>query len=139
MQQIVRFGISLDRDLLKKFDELCCRRGNPSRSEAIRDLIRQELVKKNWNAGFRTSYATLTLVYDHHQNELAQKLTGLQHEFHSAIISSMHIHLDENNCLEVMVLKGTGSHLHQLSTQLQAIKGVKHSELSIVASDPCIT
>lgn len=139
MQQIVRFGISLDRDLLKNFDELCCRRSKPSRSEAIRDLIRQELVKKNWHASSRTSYATLTLVYDHHQSELAQKLTELQHEFHSAIISSMHIHLDENNCLEVMVLKGTNHYLHKLSTQLQAIRGVKHSELSIAASDPCLS
>ena len=130
MGKTIRFGVSLDSELLEQFDSLCSKRGNPSRSEAIRDLIRQELVRKEWENGAQPSAATLTLVFDHHRSDLAQKLTELQHESHEFIVASMHVHLDHDNCLEVLVLMGPAAELRALADKLTAVKGVKHGELS---------
>lgn len=134
MGQTIRFGVSLDSELLEKFDALCAKRGNPSRSEAIRDLIRQELIREEWENETQSSAATLTLVFDHHRSDLAQKLTELQHESHESIIASMHVHLDHDNCLEVLVLMGPAAKLRALADKLTAVKGVKHGELSLATT-----
>ena len=131
---IIRFGISLEGALLKNFDRLIRGKGYPSRSEAIRDLIREELVKKQWEEGTREAVASVTLVYDHHTRELANTLTGLQHKFHKEILSSMHVHLDAHNCLEVIVLKGPAVDLRAISDRLIGTRGVKHGKLTITTT-----
>lgn len=134
MSKLIRFGVSLDDELLERFDRLCARRGYAARSEAIRDLIRTSLVEEEWNEGGHEVAGSLTLVYDHHTGNLSHRLTGVQHDFHSYIIASMHVHLDHDNCLETLVLKGPASELRQLAEQLIAIKGVKHGELTLATT-----
>jgi len=133
MSSIVRFGVSLERDLLEKFDSLIESRNYTNRSEAIRDLIRQELVSKEWLEGEDVAGA-ITLVYDHHKRELLNKITDIQHDFQSIIISTQHIHLDHNNCLELIAVRGNPSQVKRLAEKLKAIKGVKHATLSMTTT-----
>jgi CopG family nickel-responsive transcriptional regulator len=130
MSSIARFGISLDKGLLDKFDKLIESKSYTNRSEAFRDLIRQELVKKEWLDADEVIGA-VTLVYDHHKRELVNTLLDIQHEFGSCIISSQHIHIDHNNCLEILAVKGSAEKIQRLSENLKAVKGVKHSTLSM--------
>jgi len=130
MSSIARFGISLDKGLLEKFDRLIESKSYTNRSEAFRDLIRQELVKKEWQ-GAHEVVGAITLIYDHHRRELVNKLLDIQHEFGSCIISSQHIHIDHNNCLEILAVKGSPEKVQRLSDNLKAVKGVKHSTLSM--------
>ena len=134
MGKTIRFGVSLDSDLLDKFDSLCEDQSYQTRSEAIRDLIRNTLVKKEWEDTDREIAGTLTMVYDHHQSQLAQRLTELQHEAHEVILSSLHVHLDHSNCLEVLVLKGSGDVVRRLGQKLISTKGVKHGKLSLTTT-----
>jgi len=134
MGKTIRFGVSLDSDLLDKFDLLCEEQSYQTRSEAIRDLIRNTLVKKEWEDTDREIAGTLTMVYDHHQSQLAQRLTELQHEAHHVILSSLHVHLDHQNCLEVLVLKGSGEVVRRLGQKLISTKGVKHGKLSLTTT-----
>lgn len=134
MGKTIRFGVSLDSDLLDKFDLLCEEQSYQTRSEAIRDLIRNTLVKKEWEDTDREIAGTLTMVYDHHQSQLAQRLTELQHEAHEVIMSSLHVHLDHHNCLEVLVLKGSGEVVRRLGQKLISTKGVKHGKLSLTTT-----
>lgn len=134
MGKTIRFGVSLDSDLLDKFDLLCEEQSYQTRSEAIRDLIRNTLVKKEWEDTDREIAGTLTLVYDHHQSQLAQRLTELQHETHEVILSSLHVHLDHDNCLEVLILKGEGDVVRRLGQKLISTKGVKHGKLSLTTT-----
>src|SRR3989338_4060082 len=106
MAGVIRFGVSLDEKLLDGFDRLISKKGYTNRSEAIRDLIRDSLVKDEWEEGDKETVGTITLVYDHHTRELTHTLTDLQHHHHKSIISTTHIHLDQHNCLEVLVVKG---------------------------------
>lgn len=131
MGQTIRFGISLDADLLEQFDELCEKRGSPNRSEAIRDLIRATLVQDKWQQETSFVAGTLTMVYDHHKSDLAQRLTEQQHDYHDLIVATLHVHLDHNNCLEVLVLKGQAQRLQALADSLLSIKGVKTGQLAI--------
>ena len=131
MGQTIRFGISLDADLLEQFDSLCEKQGSPNRSEAIRDLIRAALVKDRWQRDNSLVAGTLTMVYDHHKSDLAQRLTAQQHDFHDLIITTLHVHLDHHNCLEVLVLKGEAQQLQTLANSLLSIKGVKTGQLTI--------
>lgn len=131
---IIRFGISLDGKLLKDFDRLIDGKGYPSRSEAVRDLIRDALVKSSWDGGAAEAVATVTLVYDHHTRELSDTLTDLQHRFHKAILSSMHLHLDAHNCLEVIVLRGPAGDLRSISDRLIGTRGVKHGKLTLTTT-----
>ena len=131
MGQTIRFGISLDADLLEQFDALCEKQGSPNRSEAIRDLIRAALVKDRWQRDNSLVAGTLTMVYDHHKSDLAQRLTAQQHDFHDLIITTLHVHLDHHNCLEVLVLKGEAQQLQTLANSLLSIKGVKTGQLTI--------
>jgi len=130
MSSIARFGISLDKGLLDKFDKLIESKSYTNRSEAFRDLIRQELVKKEW-LDANEVIGAVTLVYDHHKRELVNTLLDIQHEFGSCIISSQHIHIDHNNCLEILAVKGPAEKIQRLSENLKAVKGVKHSTLNM--------
>ena len=130
MSEIVRFGVSLERELLHKFDRLIKEKNYPNRSEAIRDLIREELVKREWRKGEEVAGA-ITLVYDHHKRELVSRLTDIQHNFHKFVVSTQHIHLDRDNCLEIVVVKGKSEKIERLSQKLRATKGVLHSSLTM--------
>jgi len=130
MSSITRFGISLNKELLEKFDKLIGAKSYTNRSEAFRDIIRQELVKKEWLEAEEVIGA-ITLIYDHHKRELVNKLLDIQHEFGSYIISSQHIHIDHNNCLEILAVKGSPEKIQRLAENLKAVKGVKHSTLSM--------
>ncbi len=131
MGQTIRFGISLDSDLLEKFDRLCEERNYSARSEAIRDLIRNELVQKEWRDQNREVAGTLTLVYDHHQSDLAQKMIEIQHSALDLIISTLHVHIDHRNCMEVLVLKGPVKDVNDISRRLTSTRGIKHGKLSL--------
>ncbi|AGW14891.1 nickel-responsive transcriptional regulator NikR [Megalodesulfovibrio gigas] len=134
MGQTIRFGVSLDSELLEKFDALCEERCYQTRSEAIRDLIRNTLVQKEWEDTGNVVAGTLTLVYDHHKSDLAQRLTELQHDHHDVIISTIHAHLDHDNCLEVLILKGPGKDVQALGQKLISTKGVKHGKLNLTTT-----
>jgi CopG family nickel-responsive transcriptional regulator len=130
MTDLVRFGVSLDKELLERFDALIKSKQYNNRSEAIRDLIRHDLLTRDWQEGLDIAGA-ITLVYDHHQRELLNKLTDVQHDFQQIIISTQHIHLDHDNCLEIIAVKGTAVEVQRLADTMKAIKGVRHGTLSI--------
>jgi len=134
MGKTIRFGVSLDSDLLDKFDQLCEEQSYQTRSEAIRDLIRNHLVRREWEDTDKEIAGSLTMVYDHHQSNLSQRLTELQHETHDIILSSLHVHLDHDNCLEVLVLKGKGDEVRMLGQKLISTKGVKHGKLCLTTT-----
>ncbi len=131
MGETIRFGISLDSDLLSRFDALCDERCYQTRSEAIRDLIRKELVQKEWENQNQEVTGTLTLVFDHHKSELAQKLTEIQHQALDLIITSLHVHIDEHNCMEVLVLRGPVKDIRSIAQRLTSTRGIKHGKLSL--------
>ena len=126
MGKLTRFGVSLDEELLEPFDALCAVKGYSNRSEAIRDLIRKALVAEEWQQADGQGAGTLTLVYDHHKNDLARRLTQMQHDEHDIIIATLHVHLDHHNCLEVLILKGEAARVRALADKLISCKGVKH-------------
>jgi len=126
MSGVVRFGVSADERLLDRFDEFIAEKGYVNRSEAIRDLIRSALVEEMWSAEEEEAVGTVTLVYDHHASDLADKLTQHQHSHHQEIISTLHIHLDEHHCLEVVVMRGQTAEIGRLASELIGTKGVKH-------------
>ncbi len=126
MGSLVRFGVSLDEELLKPFDALCAQKGYSNRSEAIRDLLRKALVSDAWEKDIDYRTGTLTLVYDHHKNDLARKIMTLQHDDFDIIVTSLHVHLDHDNCLEVLVLKGDPKRVRILANKLIACTGVKY-------------
>lgn len=130
MGKLTRFGVSLDEELLEPFDVLCAVKGYSNRSEAIRDLIRKALVAEEWHQADGQGAGTLTLVYDHHKNDLARRLTQMQHDEHDIIIATLHVHLDHHNCLEVLILKGEAARVRALADKLISCKGVKHGTFS---------
>ncbi len=130
MGETIRFGVSLDSDLLERFDSLCSERDYPNRSEAIRDLIRSALVARRWESEEGAGAGTLTLIYDHHKSDLAKKLMSIQHDAHHLIVATLHVHLDHHNCLEVLVLKGSGEEIRSLAERLIAVKGVVFGSFS---------
>jgi CopG family nickel-responsive transcriptional regulator len=128
---IDRIGVSLEADLLKQFDKLIEQKGYVNRSEAIRDLIRDNLVQRAWSEsdGTEERVAVVTLVYDHDSSSLAQKLAHIQHENHRAVVSALHVHMDEHNCLEVLVLRGRAKDVVRMGEGLVSTKGVKHGKV----------
>jgi len=124
-----RFSISMEKDLLVKFDHHLSGHGYSNRSEAVRDLVRKALVDEEWDAGEEV-VGVITLVFDHHQRQLQDKLTEVQHDHHELIISSTHVHLDHDNCLEVIIVKGEAGSVRELANRLKATRGVKTSELT---------
>ena len=131
MSELIRFSIAVPEDLLIQFDNLVARRGlAKNRSEVIRDLIREALVNEEWEDPLQEIVGTLTIVFNHHASDLQNKLDHIQHTNHSNIISSMHIHLDDHNCLEVIVLRGRSDEIRQLAESILGVKGVKHGQLA---------
>jgi len=133
MTDLVRFSVSLEETLLSKFDKEIKKDNYPTRSKAIADLIRESLIKKEWTKG-KNVVGTITLVYDHHKRELTSKIMDIQHDFHSIIISSQHVHLDHDNCLEVVIVKGKTSEIEKLSRRLKTTKGIKYSTLNMAST-----
>ena len=129
MPDLTRFGVSMDADLLASFDALMQRKGYGNRSEALRDLVRNALVEEQWARGDEEAIGTVTIVYDHHVRNLAEKLTEHQHLHHHAIVSTLHVHLDHDNCLEVVVVRGKAADVRRLAEELIGTKGVKHGRL----------
>ena len=129
MGDLSRIGVAIDSDLLEKFDRLIGQRGYTNRSEAFRDLIREELVQKNWESPDSEVVGTVTLVYDHHVRLLSEKLTDMQHDHHKQVLSTLHVHLDHDNCLEVIVVKGKAANVQSIAEKLISTKGVKHGAL----------
>ncbi len=134
MSELARIGVAIDSDLLAKFDQLIADRGYTNRSEAFRDLIREELVEKSWESVDAEVVGTVTLVYDHHVRMLGEKLTDLQHDHHKNILSTIHVHLDHDNCLEVLIVKGQAGAVQKIAGALISTKGVKHGRLTITTT-----
>ena len=132
-QELVRFGVSIGSRLLEKFDAHTEEKGYTNRSEAIRDLIRDRLVRAEWDSQTDTSESigTITLIYDHHTRETGDKLTDISHEHHNLVISSSHVHLTHDSCLEVIIVKGQGNRIRSLADSLTSLRGVKHGKLVI--------
>ncbi len=126
-----RIGISLEHDLLRQFDRLIAEKGYVNRSEAVRDLIRESLVQREWaqDAGRGEKVAVVALVYDHDAASLQQKLAHIQHENHRAVVSALHVHLDPHNCLEVLVLRGQGREVMRMGDGLASTRGVKYGKV----------
>jgi len=134
MTDLCRIGVALPSELLEKFDRLIEGRGYTNRSEAFRDLIRNELVQEVWQSSDSEVIGTVTLVYNHHANQVSDRLTELQHKYHAAIMSSLHVHLDHDNCLEVILVRGKAAIVQSLANSLIATKGVKHGRFTGTAS-----
>ncbi|PKN71453.1 MAG: nickel-responsive transcriptional regulator NikR [Deltaproteobacteria bacterium HGW-Deltaproteobacteria-12] len=133
MSKLVRFGVSLEEGLLQRFDNLIHRRKYTNRSEALRDMIRHELLKEEWEEGGEVAGA-ITFIYDHHTRELLSKITDIQHDSQEVIISTQHIHLDHHHCLEIVAVRGRVKKVLKLADSLKAIKGVRHCTLSMTGS-----
>ena len=127
MDNLIRFGIAINQELLTKFDKHLSNKGYTNRSEAIRDLIRESLIQEEWKTN-EYIIGVISFVYNHHIPKLTEKLVDLQH--HSGeIVSSMHIHLNESNCLEIIVVRGKSKQVEKLAGKMFALKGVKHGKL----------
>ncbi|OGS11202.1 MAG: nickel-responsive regulator [Elusimicrobia bacterium RIFOXYA2_FULL_58_8] len=131
--KLVRFGVSLEGDLLRRFDSYIGAEGYDNRSKAIADLIRKEFVTDAFAKGGAVAGA-VTIVYDHHKREVVNKLLDMQHDHGNIIISTQHVHLDHDNCLEIIAVKGPGAKVKALADSLKAVKGVKHSTLSVTSA-----
>lgn len=130
MGRLVRFGVAMDDALLDRFDALVARRGvAANRSEAMRDLVRDALVEAEWEGSDEEIVGTVTMVFDHHASDLSEKLDSLQHAHFDKIVSTMHVHLDAHNCLEVLVVRGSSSEVRDIADGLLGTKGVKHGKL----------
>jgi CopG family nickel-responsive transcriptional regulator len=133
MARLARFGVSLGQDLLDRFDALVAERRYASRSEAFRDLIRGALVEEEWRKGGEVAGA-ITLVYDHRKRDLVNRLTEIQHEAHGLIVSTQHIHLDHDNCLEIIAVRGRAAAVRRLADALRSVKGVLRGTVSLAGT-----
>ncbi|EMR73226.1 transcriptional regulator, CopG family [Thermoplasmatales archaeon SCGC AB-539-N05] len=134
MENITRFGVSVKPDLLKKFDKMIKKEGYTNRSEAIRDIIRRNLIMEKNKDPNAEAIGTLTMIYDHHVGNLTDRLLDLQHDHTKEILVTTHVHIDHRNCLEVLVLKGKVGNIQKLADKIKALKGIKHGELVITES-----
>jgi CopG family nickel-responsive transcriptional regulator len=132
---VERIGVSLEPELLAKFDVLIMKKGYTNRSEAIRDLVRKSLIEAKVRSPTGNVIGTITLLYDHDFGNVTDRLLHLQHHHHSEIQSTTHIHVDEHNCLEVLVVRGKAAEITELADQIKALKGVKHGELVLTRTD----
>jgi CopG family nickel-responsive transcriptional regulator len=129
----------MNPQLLERFDELIRRKGYENRSEALRDLVRDALVEDDWEQDTVEVAGTITLVYDHHVSGLSDLLNDLQHDYHHALVSTLHVHLDAHNCLEVLVVKGPTKMAREIADRLISVKGVKHGKLTITSTGQSLT
>ncbi len=132
MEKVERIGVSLDKPLLEKFDKLIVLQGYQSRSEAIRDLVRQQLSEEKLEDSSASAVAAVCLVYDHHASNLMKRLTALQHSHLLQVISSLHIHLGEHDCMEIVVLKGRIGQIKKVADSIISQKGVKLGKINLV-------
>ena len=135
MDRLERFGVSMNSDLLREFDALIHRKGFGNRSEALRNIIRGYLIESEWQDSAREVVGTVTLVYNHEDREISESMTELQHHHHESIICSTHVHLDEHNCLEIVVLKGSPAEVRAIADEIIATRGVKHGRLVCAATE----
>ena len=133
MPQLSRTGVSLDEELLGDFDRLISKRGYGSRSEALRDLIREALVTEAVDSN-QAMVGSLTLVYDHHLPNLTQKLTDAQHDAHAMVLANTHVHLDHDYCLEVILMQGKSKDIRDMSEKILSLRGVKHGKLVLTGT-----
>lgn len=128
-----RFSVSMEDGLLQKFDRHLKRHGYSNRSEAVRDLVRKDLIDEEWKSGEEV-VGVISLVFDHHQRQLQDKLTDIQHDQHDMIISATHVHLDHHNCLEVIIVRGEAGKVRGMADRLKATRGVKSGELTAAST-----
>lgn len=140
MSELIRFGVSIDQDLLENYDRLINERGYATRSEALRDLIREALIQQKieTQSGVE-ALGSLTLVYDHHASNLLREMGNLQHKFHENILSVMHLHVSHDDCLEIIALRGVVSDVVELSNALLSLKGIKNGKLFLTLPSSGIT
>ncbi len=131
---LTRFSISLPTELRRQLDRMCRAKGYDNRSLAIADMIRNQLVEHQEQSGHEDIAGTITLVYDHHKHGLQEDLTDFQHDHYQSIISTLHVHLDHHNCLEVLVVRGPAVAIRQMADRLIGAKGVKHGKLTITTT-----
>ena len=131
---VVRFSVSLSRRLARELDQMTAEKGYDNRSLAISDMIRAHLIEHRQQQGTGEIAGSITLVYDHHRHHLQDLLTDLQHEHREVIISALHCHLDHDNCLEVLAVRGKATSIKKLADELIAAKGVKHGKLTITST-----
>lgn len=130
--EIFRFGVSMEQELIEKFDDYLSKRVYHNRSEAIRDLIRELLAKEKVEIKNENVFGVISYIYDHHQREIEDKITHQQHLFYQSIISSLHIHIDDRNCLEVIIVKNRAKKVKEIADNLFSLKGVKNGQLSFI-------
>jgi CopG family nickel-responsive transcriptional regulator len=135
MSELSRIGVAIDSDLLARFDEYIEQRGYTNRSEAFRDLIREALIEKTAEKPESIVVGTLTLIYDHHVRQLSERLTSMQHDHFHLVLSTLHVHLDHHNCLEVLILKGKAGAVQKMADALISTKGVMHGRLTITSPE----
>ncbi|HET6338656.1 MAG TPA: nickel-responsive transcriptional regulator NikR [Polyangiales bacterium] len=134
MSDLERVSLAIEKDLIERFDALIARDGKANRSEAIRDLIRARLIEEEVSAGRGETVASVTIVYDHQRRDLADRLLTAGHDHHKAVLASMHVHLDEVNCLEVVALRGKAKDVRHLAEHMIGMKGVKHGKLVLTTT-----
>ena len=140
MSDIIRFGVSIDQDLLENYDRLIAGRGYSTRSEALRDLIREELIQQKVGMQTETqALGSLTLVYDHHASNLLAEMAGIQHDYHDLILSVMHIHVSHDDCMELIALRGIVAEIVTLANGLLSLKGIKNGKLFLTLPSSVIT
>lgn len=132
MENLIRFGVSIEADLLEEFDKFWLETGFSSRSDALRSIMRDKLSREKWSGGDGDIIATISVVYDHEEMDAARELTQVQHQHMQCIVSTMHIHLDERNCLEIMALKGSVEEIREAAKIIITKRGVKQGKLSVL-------
>ncbi len=135
MSELVRFSVSLESDLLERFDKFCELGKLATRSEAVRQLIRERLTSQAWSTNAANVAASLTLVYDHHKTRLTDRMLEVQHAHAESVVSSMHVHLTHDLCMEVIVLRGPAVQLQELAAELSGMKGIHQAQLVIIRAD----
>ncbi|HPM77711.1 MAG TPA: nickel-responsive transcriptional regulator NikR [bacterium] len=133
MSKVTRFSVSIESDLLNRFLKMARKHGWTNRSEAMRNVMREALVREEWE-GDEEIVGTITIVYDHHKRELTDRLNKIQHDHHAAVLAATHIHLDHDNCLEMIAVKGTASQVQAIADNLIGTRGVKHGKLSAMTT-----
>ena len=138
MAKIVRFSVSLEDDTLERFDAYCKEEQIATRSEAVRQLIHDRLVTRAWQTGSQEVAGTLTLLYDHHRAQVGKRLTRLQHDHNDLIVSTTHVHLSHDVCLEVVILRGPANRLQRIASQLRGLKGIYKGELVVASAEEMV-
>lgn len=134
MKKINRFGISMEDSLLRRFDKLISQKGYTNRSEAVRDLVREKIIEENIEATSEEVYGALVFIYDHHKRELEKSLSNLQHDYFKNIVSTTHVHIDHDTCLEMIIVRGQAKLLKQIAEKLLSFKGVLNGKLTLTSS-----